>query len=114
MKKATTSELLGKGFVVNNGKWSYNGTPCVIDFYAEWCVPCKPQLTVLSDLSKEYEDVDFYTVNVEEEYELAELFNIRNLPTVYVCGKDTKKLFTGFTQRTKIEEVLKTQIGIHA
>jgi len=111
MKKVTTSELMNKGFVVNNGKWTYNGKLCVIDFYTEWCQPCKPQLMILTDLSKDYDDVEFLKVNVEEEYELAELFNIKNLPTVYVCGKDTK-VFTGLTQKSKIQEVLKSQSTI--
>ena len=115
MNKITTNELLSKWFVNNNGKWSYKGVkPCVIDFYADWCQPCKPQEAILSEMNKEYGDVEFLKVNIEEEYELAEIFNIKNLPTIFVCGgKDTKQ-FSGLTQKSKIEDVLKNQMEVIA
>ena len=111
MIKVTTSELMSKGFSVTDGKWSYKGKPCVLDFWADWCVPCKNQEIILNDLNKSYSDVEFYKINVEEEYELAEIFNIKNLPTVIICsGKETKQ-FSGLTQKQKIEDILnKTEV----
>jgi len=111
MNKVTTSELLSKGFSANNGKWSYNGKPCVLDFYADWCMPCKQQEVVLKDMIKDYSDVVFYKINIEEEYELAEMFSIKSLPTIIICGKETKQ-FTGFIPKQKIESFLKPQIDI--
>jgi len=105
MKKVTTDEIINKGFVESNGKWSYKGKPCVLDFYADWCSPCKPQETILTELSKENVEIDFYKINVEEEPDLAELFNIKNLPTIILCSKEQKKI-TGFTQKRKLEELL--------
>ena len=111
MNKVTTKELLSKGIVVNN-KWSCKGKKLIVlDFYADWCAPCKPQENVLNELSKDYSGIEFYKVNVEDEYELAKLFNIKSLPTIIVCGKENK-VFTGFTQRQKIEEAIKNQIEI--
>jgi len=108
MNKVKTNELLSKGFVVNNGKWSYKGKLSVIDFYADWCNPCKPQEVVLDELSRKYEGIEFFKVNVEEEYELAELFSIKSLPTIMVCHKETTK-FSGFTPKQKIEDAIKNQ-----
>ncbi|MCK9477738.1 MAG: thioredoxin domain-containing protein [Candidatus Muirbacterium halophilum] len=113
MNRITTSELLSKGFVVNNGKWSYKGKTIILDFYADWCQPCKPQETILKELSKEYGEIEFYKVNVEEEYELAELFSIKSLPTVIICGKETKK-FVGFTTAQKLETAIKNYLEVLA
>jgi thioredoxin len=107
MNKVKTHELISKGFESKNGKWTYNGKPCLVDFYASWCSPCKTQETVLNELKKSYDEMDFYKVDVEEEYELAEMFSIRSLPTIIVCGKDEPKTFTGFTTRQKIDEAIK-------
>ncbi|NPV12821.1 MAG: thioredoxin family protein [Ignavibacteria bacterium] len=106
MNKIKTNELISKGFEVKNGKWYYKGNPCIIDFYADWCKPCKTQDTILSELKKYHNDVEFYKVNVEEEYELAELFSIKSLPTIIVCGKDETKTFTGFTTKQKIDDAI--------
>jgi len=112
MNKVITNELLSKGFVVVNGKWSYKGKKmCVIDFYADWCQPCKPQETVLDELSKKYDEIEFLKVNVEEEYELAEIFSIKSLPTVIICGKENSR-FSGFTSSQKVEDAIKNQIEI--
>lgn len=108
MYKITTKELLSKITMETNGKCSCKDNKTfIIDFYSTWCNPCKTQDIVLNELSKETEDVEFYKVNVEEEYELAELFNIRNLPTILICGKETKR-FSGFTKKQKLKDELKS------
>lgn len=107
MNKVKTIELIGKGFEMKNGKWNYKGKPCVLEFSADWCSPCKTQDIILNDLQKSHNDMDFYKVNVEEEYELAEMFSIKSLPTIIVCGKDDSKTFTGFTSKQKIDDAIR-------
>ena len=64
--------------------WNYLGDkPAIIDFYAEWCGPCKQIAPVLEELANEYGDqIYIYKVNVDEEQELAALFGIRSIPTM--------------------------------
>jgi thioredoxin len=68
----------------NNGKFEFLGDkPALIDFYAEWCGPCKMLSPVLEELSKEYAGkIDIYKINVDEEDELATYFSIRTIPTL--------------------------------
>ncbi len=65
-------------------EWNYKGDlPAVIDFYADWCNPCKVIAPILGDLSLEYEGkVNFYKVNTEKEPQLAKIFGITNIPTL--------------------------------
>lgn len=65
-------------------EWKYLGDrPAIIDFYADWCGPCKTLAPILEELSEEYKDqIYIYKVNTEQEFELAELFNIRSIPTI--------------------------------
>lgn len=65
-------------------EWKYLGDrPAIIDFYADWCGPCKTLAPVLEELADEYkDDIYIYKVNTEQEFELAELFNIRSIPTI--------------------------------
>lgn len=67
--------------------WKYLGDkPCVVDFYADWCGPCKMVAPVLEQLADEYEGkVDFYKVNTEHEHDLATRFNIRSIPSLMFC-----------------------------
>jgi len=88
MIKITTKDLL-KNFEINGQKCLYkNDIPCIIDFYATWCKPCKTIDRVLTKLEKQNTDIIFYTIDIEEEYELAEIFNIKNLPTMILCSKN--------------------------
>ena len=74
----------------NPGSFVFLGDkPALIDFYAEWCGPCKMLAPVLEDISNEYAGkVDVYKVNVDAEEELAMLFGIRSIPTLIFIEKD--------------------------
>jgi len=67
-----------------NQDWKSEGTlPCIIDFYADWCGPCKMVAPVLEELSKEYSGkINIYKVDTEAEQELAGAFNIRSIPSM--------------------------------
>lgn len=70
-------------------EWKFNGAlPCIIDFYADWCGPCKMVAPVLEELSKEYAGkVDIYKVDTETENELASVFGIQSIPSILFCPK---------------------------
>ena len=75
-----------------NEEWEIAGElPCVIDFYADWCGPCKMVAPVLEELSKEYAGkVDFYKVDTDAEQELAAAFGIRSIPSILFCPAEGK------------------------
>ena len=67
-----------------NKDWKFEGIrPAIIDFYADWCGPCKMIAPILDELHKEYEGkLDIYKVNTEEENELSEMFGIQSIPSL--------------------------------
>ena len=73
-----------------NKEWKFEGElPCFIDFYADWCGPCKIVAPILDELSKEYEGkIHIYKVDTEAETELAGAFGIRSIPSILFCPKD--------------------------
>ncbi len=77
------------------------------DFYADWCGPCKTQDPILDDLAEDYPDVDFEKVDVEEEQEIANQYQVRSLPTLIIENDDgVVDRFVGVTQREDLEEAL--------
>jgi len=68
-------------------KWEYKGDkPCIIDFYADWCGPCKIAGPILEELAQEYKgQIYVYKINTEKEQELADAFDIRSIPTFLYC-----------------------------
>jgi thioredoxin len=70
-----------------NKEWKYEGDlPCLIDFYADWCGPCKMVAPILEELSKEYEGkIRIYKVDTENQQELAAAFGIRSIPSLLFC-----------------------------
>jgi thioredoxin len=89
----TKETFLQKVFdFTNNKDWNFNGElPCLIDFYADWCGPCKMVAPVLEELSEEYKGkINIYKINTEEEQELAAVFGIRSIPSMLFCPKDDK------------------------
>jgi thioredoxin len=75
-----------------NQDWKFEGDlPCIIDFYADWCAPCKMVAPILEELAKEYEGkINIYKVNTEEEQELAYVFGIQSIPSLLFCPKDDR------------------------
>ena len=76
----------------NKTQFVYEGTkPCIVDFYADWCGPCKMVAPILKDLAGVYKDqIVVYKVNIDENKELAQAFGIQSIPTylfVPVKGK---------------------------
>jgi len=85
----TKTDFLSKvaNFEENPTDWKYLGDkPCIIDFYASWCGPCKVVSPILEDLAKEYEgQINIYKVDTEAEQELAGAFGIRSIPSILFC-----------------------------
>jgi thioredoxin len=78
-------------YTKNTQEFVYEGgsVPCVVDFYADWCGPCKRLAPIMDDLSWEYRDkVKFYKINTDKNREVSSVFQIRSIPTLmYVNGK---------------------------
>ena len=70
--------------------WKFEGDkPAIIDFYADWCAPCKMVAPILEELSTEYEGkLDIYKVNTEDQQELAAAFGIRSIPSLLFIPKE--------------------------
>ncbi|MDR2121161.1 MAG: thioredoxin [Tannerella sp.] len=71
-------------YETHQNEWVYEGDkPCIVDFYADWCGPCKRIAPVMKELAAQYKgDVVFYKVNVDNERELASVFGISSIPTI--------------------------------
>jgi len=78
------------------------------DFYADWCGPCKTQDPILEEVEEEYPDVSFEKVNVDEEQDVANEYQVRSLPTLVIENDDgIVQRFVGVTQRDDIEDALR-------
>ena len=73
-----------------NQEWKFAGElPCLIDFYADWCGPCKMVAPILEELASEYKGkINIYKVDTEEQQELAGVFGIRSIPSLLFCPAD--------------------------
>lgn len=94
----------------NNKEWKYNGSiPCVIDFYAEWCGPCKTVSPILEELAKEYDGkLVIYKVNTEEQVELSQTFGIRSIPSLlFVPMNEQPQMAQGAMPKDSFKKVFK-------
>ncbi len=73
-----------------NKDWKFEGDlPCIIDFYADWCGPCKMVAPILDELAIEYSGkINIYKIDTEAEQELAGAFGIRSIPSMLFVPKD--------------------------
>jgi thioredoxin len=89
--------------------WIYKGdVPCIIDFYADWCRPCKTIAPVMEELAKEYKGrIRIYKVNTDEERELSALFNISSIPAIlFVPGNEKPQMSLGAMPKSSFEQAI--------
>lgn len=93
---------------IHNGEKFFGDKPVVVDFYAEWCGPCKMIAPSLAQLSKEYEGkVLFYKVNVDEEPELAQLWKVNSIPTLmFFNNTDEVIVKLGALPKSEIKKII--------
>ncbi len=87
----TTETFKSKVFNYSENKeWKFEGDkPCLIDFYADWCGPCKMVAPILEELQQEYGDkLNIYKVNTEEQQELSAVFGVQSIPSLLFVPTD--------------------------
>lgn len=90
-----------------NGDWRFLGDkPALVDFYASWCRPCQMLSPIVDEVAEEYAGkVDIYKVNVDDEQELAAMFNVRSIPTlVYIPLGDDPTIVPGGMGKAQLKE----------
>ncbi len=99
-----------------NREWKFEGDkPCLIDFYADWCGPCKMVAPVLEELANEYDGkLNIYKIDTESERELAGMFGIQSIPSLlFVPVSGQPQMAMGAlpkeTFRKAIKEVLQVE-----
>ncbi|MFB6309005.1 MAG: thioredoxin family protein [Haloarculaceae archaeon] len=77
------------------------------DFYADWCGPCKTQDPILEEVEDDYPDVEFEKINVDEQQDVANEYQVRSLPTLVIENDEgIVERFVGVTQADDIEDAL--------
>lgn len=98
-----------------NRDWKFQGDkPCIIDFYADWCGPCKMVAPVLEELSRDYNGkLDIYKVDTEAEMELASAFGIRSIPSIlFIPVEGMPQMAMGALPRDIFEKAFKELLGV--
>lgn len=110
MEKLTLASFKEKIFDFTAKEWSYRGSvPAVIDFYADWCGPCKMVGPVLEDLEKEYAGkFILYKIDIDAEAELAAMFNILSIPSMlFIPVTGDPRMVIGALPKGELEDALK-------
>lgn len=79
----------------------------VLDFFANWCGPCKMLMPVLEEIASEREDIEILKVNIDQDEELAKQFGVLSIPTlVYFVNGEQKEKTVGYRQKSQILEII--------
>ena len=98
-----------------NKEWAFAGEkPCLIDFYADWCQPCKMVAPILEELSKEYDGkLDIYKVNTEDQQELASIFGVQSIPSLLFVPKEGQpQMAQGALPKDTFEKAIKDVLNV--
>lgn len=113
----TKADFLKKvyDFEKNPDEWKYLGSqPAIVDFYADWCGPCRQLSPVLDELAKEYSGkLTIYKVNVDKERGLATFFGIRSIPTLlFIPMKGKPQRSLGALSKTELKGIIKDVLKV--
>ncbi len=80
----------------------------IVDFFANWCGPCKMLMPVLEEIDQEFDQVDIVKVNIDQDEELAKKFGVLSIPTLifFSNGEEVEKTI-GYRQKSQIEEIIR-------
>jgi thioredoxin 1 len=93
----------------NNQEWKFEGSlPCIIDFYADWCGPCKMVAPILEELAAEYKGkINIYKIDTEAEQELAGAFAIRSIPSMlFIPMNDKPQMAVGALPKDALKKAI--------
>lgn len=99
----------------NNKEWQFKGNiPAIIDFYADWCGPCKMIAPVLEELSKEYlGKINIYKIDTEAEQELSAAFAIRSIPTILFIPLNAQpQMANGALPKSEFEKIIEDVLNV--
>lgn len=118
-QQMTKQDFLEKIFdYENNREWSFKGDlPAVIDFYADWCAPCRMVAPIMEELSEEYNgQVNFYKVDTSSEAELSGAFGIRSIPSILFIPRGGKPLMAaGALPKSQMKDIIDSELlGVSA
>lgn len=116
VEQLTKEKFLNRIFnYEKNREWKFEGDkPCIIDFYADWCAPCKMVSPVLEELARDYNGkLDVYKIDTEEELELASAFGIRSIPSfLFVPVEGQPQMAMGALPKEIFVKAFKDVLGI--
>ncbi|MDH5381629.1 MAG: thioredoxin [Cyclobacteriaceae bacterium] len=93
-------------------EWKFKGDkPAIIDFYADWCGPCKMIAPILEELSEERKEVIIYKVDTEVEAELASVFQIRSIPSMlFIPVEGQPMMQAGALPKATLEKIIDEEL----
>jgi len=99
----------------NNKEWKFEGSlPCLIDFYADWCGPCKMVAPILEELADEFNGkMNIYKVDTEDQPELAAIFGIQSIPSLLFVPVDAQpQMAMGALPKETFVRAFKEVLGV--
>ena len=112
--KLTTQKFKDEIFdYTQEREWNYKGDkPAIIDFYADWCGPCKMVAPILEELSDENPEIIIYKVDTKVEQELSAVFQIRSIPSILFIPKDNRQpmMQPGALPKNALQEIIDKEL----
>lgn len=114
--KLTKKDFIDKVFDFEKEKeWNFKGDkPAIIDFYADWCGPCKMVAPIMEELAEEYAGkLDIYKIDTEAEQELAQAFGIQSIPSIlFIPAEDKPQMAMGALPKESFIETIKNVLNV--